>query len=92
MTPQRLAALQRQLAHGEPLLVHTAPALDEPTQKRWRGRLAQRLGGTVPITFVADEELVGGAELHFPSAVLSFCWRDVLATTAREIADERARQ
>ncbi len=44
---------------------------------------ARALGDRVPITFEVDPELVAGAELHFPTAILRFSWQSALAVHAR---------
>ena len=91
LAPERLAALQRELARGV-VEVHTAPALDESAQARWRAMLTQRLGDDARISFVTDEGLITGAELRFPGAVLDFSWRGALAELAKEIeAHEQSR-
>jgi F-type H+-transporting ATPase subunit b len=78
------ATLMRQLADGTPLTVVTAAALSPATAMAWRGRLAQALGAGVAVRFAADQALIAGAELHFPTAVLRFSWQDALASLRSE--------
>ena len=47
-------------------------------QKRWAERLETVLGHAVSAKFTADLEILGGAEVHFPHAVLKFTWADEL--------------
>jgi F-type H+-transporting ATPase subunit b len=85
-------ALGRQVADGAKLTVTTASALPAGTADDWCGRLHRALGGDVPIDFAVDPALIGGAELHFPNAVLRFSWQSVLAAMRTEIeADGDAR-
>lgn len=65
-------------ADGARLTVTTAAALDGAAQDRWRDRLAACLGHRDRIDFAADADLLGGAELRFPHAVLSCSWADQL--------------
>ncbi|MEZ5833668.1 MAG: hypothetical protein R3D05_21055 [Dongiaceae bacterium] len=64
----------------------TAAALPARIQAEWRDRLQRALGdGNVAMEFAADPELVAGADLHFPSAILRFSWRSELSAMRREI-------
>jgi F-type H+-transporting ATPase subunit b len=60
------------------IAVVTATPLAAKEQKRWTERLETRLGHTVNAKFTADPEILGGAEVHFPHAVLKFTWADEL--------------
>jgi F-type H+-transporting ATPase subunit b len=66
-------------ADGARLTVVTAAALPNGDQDRWRQRLAACLGGDDRTDFVTDPEIVGGAELRLPHAVLKFSLADQLA-------------
>jgi F-type H+-transporting ATPase subunit b len=77
--------LVRQLANGIGLTVVTASALDAETTAAWRTRLHRMLGDAVAIGFEVDPTVIVGAELHFPSAVLRFSGKSVLADVRREI-------
>jgi len=65
-------------ADGARLTVTTAVPLDDAAQDRWRDRLAACLGHRDRIDFATDADLLGGAELRFPHAVLSCSWADQL--------------
>jgi F-type H+-transporting ATPase subunit b len=82
---QELAALAGQLAGGAHLTVVTASPLPPATIETWRNRLRCRLGDDVTIGFDVDPELIAGAELHFPTAVLRFSWQSALAAARAEV-------
>jgi F-type H+-transporting ATPase subunit b len=89
---ERLAALPetdresliRQLADGEALKVVTAEALPIETAEHWRAGLRRTLGDRVNIVFETDPQLIAGAELHFPNAVLRSSWKSALAVLGKE--------
>jgi len=87
------AALQRELASADSgLSVVTPVALDAPQQQRWRHMLEERLNIAAGPEFVVEPALIGGAELRFPHAVLSFAWSELLRQGRDELlADETAR-
>lgn len=60
------------------LTITTAAPLDRTAQARWRERLAASLDAEPPMEFATDAALIGGAQLHFPHAVLSCSWADQL--------------
>jgi F-type H+-transporting ATPase subunit b len=60
--------------------VVTACALPATTAAQWKDRLCRVLGIASDITFNVDPELIAGAELHFPMAILRFSWQSALAT------------
>jgi F-type H+-transporting ATPase subunit b len=85
-------ALRQQLVDGAHLTVVTASELPAETAEAWRARLRGSLGDQVAVSFGTDRQLVAGAELHFPNAVLSFSWQSALAAVREEIAgDDDAR-
>ncbi len=85
-------ALVRQFADGSTLTVVTAAALSPEISETWRSRLRQCLGAGITIGFDVDPELVAGTEMHFPSAILRFSWRNALAAMRKEIeADDKSR-
>jgi len=87
-----LETLVRQLGNGETLRVVTAFPLPAETAEAWRRRLRQPLGGGGAIAFAADPDLIAGAELHFPTAILRFSWQSALARVRSEMdADGDAR-
>ncbi len=61
------------------LTVVTAAPLSAENAEDWRVRLRRRFGERLAISFIVDEALVAGAELHFPTAILRFSWQSVLA-------------
>ena len=71
--------LQKDLAaDGARLMVVTAAPLTPADQDRWADRLAACLGECDKTDFTTDPEILGGAELRFPHAVLKFTWEDQL--------------
>ena len=81
-------ALAKQLVDGAQLTVVTASELPVETAEAWRARLHRALGDQAAIGFGTDRQLVAGAELHFPNAVLSFSWQSALAAMREEIASD----
>jgi F-type H+-transporting ATPase subunit b len=85
-------ALTEPPAETVPVKIVTASALSPAVAEEWRLRLRRTLGNRLVIAFDADEDLVAGAEVHFPNAVLRFSWQSALAAMRAEIeADGNAR-
>ena len=80
-----LEALTSQLKDGGILTVATASALSSTSADALRNRLGRLLGSGLTIDFQVNPELIGGAELHFPAAVLRCSWQSALATLRSEI-------
>lgn len=80
--------LRRQAAGSGAVRMVTASALDADAERRWRERLAERLGAGVAVEFAVDDTLIAGAELHFRSTVLRFSWRDKLADARKALTPE----
>ncbi len=78
-------ALGRQLDDGSALTVMTAASLAPDIAEAWRVLLRRSLGDETTIAFDVDQDLIAGAELHFPSAVLRFSWKSALAAARAEI-------
>jgi len=80
----QLQPLVRELENGGVVTVTTAGALPAATQDDWSRRLSAilRCGH---IAFEVKPELVAGAELHFPTAVLSFSWHSALAALRSQV-------
>jgi F-type H+-transporting ATPase subunit b len=78
-------ALSRQLTDGESLTVVTAVLLPAATADAWRERLRRPLGRGINIAFEVKSELIAGAELHFPMAVLRFSWQSALDAARAEV-------
>ena len=54
-------------------------------KEAWRSRLNRQLCHHLTIDFGVDPELIAGAELHLPNAVLRFSWQSALAAMRAEI-------
>jgi F-type H+-transporting ATPase subunit b len=69
--------LQKDLAADDACLtVVTAAPLEPDDRDQWTDRLSVCLGQKHKTDFATDPEIVGGAELRFPHAVLKFTWAD----------------
>ena len=77
-------ALAHQLMDGKSLTVVTAAPLPTLTADTWRERLRHSLGDGILVTFEVNPDLIAGAELHFPTAVLRFSWRSAVAAARSE--------
>jgi F0F1-type ATP synthase delta subunit len=88
---ESLAAAQRtelagELAGGAPLRVISAWSWPPEVEERWRGRLRETLGTGAAIDFETDAALIGGAELRFPHATLSFSVESAVSALREEAA------
>ena len=72
--------LVRQLDDDTPLTVVIACVLPPATIEQWKKRLHRALGIADGMKFEINLDLIEGAELHFPTAILRFSWQSVLAT------------
>jgi F-type H+-transporting ATPase subunit b len=79
-------ALARQLSADRPLSVVTAIALPAATAEAWEQRLRKLLGEPLAVAFEVNADLVAGAELHFPDALLHFSWQTALEAARTEAA------
>jgi F-type H+-transporting ATPase subunit b len=77
--------LLKQLANGHVLTVQTATPLPAAAAEDWKARLRRSLGNGVAIAFEVKPELIAGAELHFPDAVLRLSWQSELSSLRSEI-------
>jgi F-type H+-transporting ATPase subunit b len=81
-------------AEGAVLEVVTAAPLAAEEQKGWARRLgaglAQEDQQEDKIRFAVDPEILGGAELHFPHAVLKFTWADQLRKAKELLQSDEA--
>lgn len=84
LPPAEHDPLARQLADGTPLIVVTACELSSATADQWKERLRQSLGLSGGITFEVNPDLIEGAELHFPTAILRFSWQSALIAARTE--------
>ncbi len=80
-----LDTLIRQFNDGSALTVVTASPLSPEAADIWRTRLGRHLGEGVTIVFAADPDLITGAELHFPAAILRFLLQSALAAMRSEV-------
>jgi F-type H+-transporting ATPase subunit b len=71
--------LQKDLAAASArLTVVTATPLMPEERDQWSDRLSTCLGQTHKTDFSTDPDILGGAELRFPHAVLKLSWEDQL--------------
>jgi len=84
LSDERKRALREDLGAQE-LVIATAPLLGPDAARRWSGEITARLWPGVNVRNVGDEALVAGAELRFPHATISFCWRDAIQTARNEM-------
>lgn len=82
----QLDSLVRELENGGVVTISTANSLPAATQAEWSHRLTQILGGG-HTQFEVKPELVAGAELHFPTAVVSFSWQSALAALRSQVTE-----
>lgn len=85
LSPSERDPLVRQLGDGAPLAVVTACELPSTTAERWKERLRRSLGLSGGMTFAVNPNLIAGAELHFPTAVLRFSWQSALLAGRAEV-------
>ena len=78
-------SLAHQLTDGRSLKVVTACALPPVSTHQWNDRLRHVLGVSGGVTFEVDPDLIAGAELHFPTAILRFSWQLALAEARSEV-------
>lgn len=70
---------------GAGLTVVTAAPLAPEDEDRWRTRIGACLGQPECAEFVSEPEIIGGAELRFPHAVLTLTWADQLEAAKQEL-------
>lgn len=80
------AELAGELAAGAPLRVVLAWPIAPAAEERWRTRLRETLGPDAAIAFETNASLIGGAELHFPHATLSFSVESAVGALQEEAA------
>ena len=79
MPAEERERLQHDLAaNNARLRVVTALALTPQAQDQWTARLKTCFAQRETIDFAAQPEILGGAELHFPHAVLKLTWAEQL--------------
>ena len=82
---EELGRLRVQVSNGHTLEIVTAPALGVDAEARLRARMAERLGPDAHVAFAFDDQLIAGAELRFPSTVITLSWRDALDRARKEL-------
>lgn len=75
---------------GARLTVVTATPIPPEDCARWRDRLGGCIGHVDKIEFATEPEVLGGAELRFPHAVLSFTWADHLRRAEERLLSHEA--
>jgi F-type H+-transporting ATPase subunit b len=71
----------------EKIQVVTARAPSRQGRETWRRKLRESFGDNVRLEFVTDTELLGGAQLHFPSATLDCSWKGELEDVSQRLTD-----
>lgn len=88
---QEKEQLLADLAQEDGYLEIVTPKPLEPQQRAaWAGRLEASLGVAGKVRFSADPEILGGAELRFPHAVLKWTWSDQLDKAKRLLLGDEA--
>lgn len=87
LSAAELQPLVRELENGGVVTVTTATSLSTVTQNEWSRRLTQILGSGRTV-FEVKPELIAGAELHFPTAVLSCSWQSALAALRSQVTGD----
>ncbi|HEU5443570.1 MAG TPA: hypothetical protein VFU61_07075 [Steroidobacteraceae bacterium] len=82
LSPTELSELSGELAGGGTLRVVTAWPVG--AQEQWRTKLRAALGSDITVTFETAPQLIGGAELHFPHARLTFSIQGAIAALQEE--------
>lgn len=78
--------LKEDLGSGDAALTLVTPRqLSDAEKEAWRATLANSFGTATAIVFTEAPELLGGAELHFPHAVLRFSVADRLNRAAQAL-------
>lgn len=82
---ESLEDLTQQVAQTAGLKVVTASALSPEATEEWLARFQRTLGPALVVSFEVQENLIAGAELHFPHAILRFTWSSALETIRAQI-------
>jgi len=86
-----LARLRDDLAAADAVLtVATATPLAPEEREAWAERFGARLGQDHRVEFAADPQILGGAELRFPHAVLKFTLADQLRQAREALREDDA--
>jgi len=82
---EELGRLRVQVSDGHTLQIVTAPGLGADAEARLRARIGEHLGPDAHVAFASDDQLIAGAELRFPSTVITLSWRDALDRARKEL-------
>lgn len=77
-------------ADGARLTVVTAAPLAPEARALWSERLGACLGHTDKTDFASEPEILGGAELRFPHAVIKLTWEDQLRKALEVLRTDEA--
>lgn len=75
-------------ADGAMVTVVTAQPLSRADKAEWREKLVDALGAEPKTEFKRDGGLIGGAELHFPDAVIRLSWLNELGKIKGSLAQD----
>ena len=78
--------------NGATLSIVTASSLTLEEESDWSKRITRALGVSAQLEFSSDPKILGGAELHFPHAVLRFTWADQLKSAEKELMSDGSDQ
>jgi len=81
LPPTELSELSGELAGGALRVVTAWPV---EAQEEWRTKLRAALGSDIAVTFETAPQLIGGAQLHFPHARLTFSIQSAIAALQEE--------
>ncbi len=90
LPPDELDRLKHDLSKtGATLTVMTAEALAPESQALWRDRLTAIFGSPDRTVFAVEPAILGGAELHFPHAVIGHSWvQQIEAARSAMVGDD----
>jgi F-type H+-transporting ATPase subunit b len=91
MPEEERTRLARGPGGGKPSVeVVSATPLRKARQTAVAKMLAQHVDADIGVAFKADDGLLGGAEFHFPHAILRYSWAEALKNAERKIRHEHA--
>ncbi|MEZ5931056.1 MAG: hypothetical protein R3F54_03745 [Alphaproteobacteria bacterium] len=77
-------------ADGAEMTIVTTSPLSAEEQAEWTDRLGGCLGRKGKAAFVTEPDILDGAELRLPHAVITFTWQDQLAKAKELLLDDAA--
>jgi F-type H+-transporting ATPase subunit b len=75
--------------NGGTITVVTATPLASEERQRWVEQLRAKFGERAEPSFVIDSDILGGAELRFPHAVLKFTWAEHLRQATERMREHK---